>query len=68
MVRFGHFCSAFATGSPVRIPYFFAGMDLAVTTPWRVEISPPTMEGIVLRSTAEGSSFSCFTADQERRN
>lgn len=36
---------------PVVIPKALAGMDLASTTPCLVEVSPPTMAGMVRRST-----------------
>ena len=62
----GHRFIADAMVSAVWMPYFFAGRDFAVTMPWRVFSSPPTTEGIVRRSTAEGSSFRRFTALQER--
>ncbi len=48
--RPGHFCSAMETGSPVRIPYFFAGMDFAVTTLVLFFGSPPMTAGISRRS------------------
>ena len=55
------------TGSPVLMPYFFAGIDFAVMIPCRVRMSPPTAEGIVRRSTDPGCSSSCFSADQDRK-
>ena len=33
--KFGHLRKAFATGSPVRMPYFLAKVDFARTTPCR---------------------------------
>ena len=65
-MRFGHFLRADMTGSPVVTPYFFAGIDLAVMMPCRVSTLPPTAEGTVRRSRADGSSRSRLTALQER--
>ena len=67
MTRPGHFCMAEAMVSAVRIPYFLAGRDLAVTIPCLLVRSPPTTAGIVLKSTLPGSSRSFLTADQDRK-
>ena len=61
----GHFRRAFATGSPVCIPYFFAGIDLASTTPCLDFRSPPMMAGMVLISSV-APLFNCSTAVQLR--
>ena len=66
MTRSGHFSRALATVSAVRIPSFFAGIDAAVTIPWRVFRSPPTIEGMVRKSTPPGSSRRSFTADHDK--
>ena len=65
ITRLGHFRRAMATGSPVWIPYFFAGIDLATTIPVRFFGSPPTQEGISLRS---GSPWLTLLADSQERN
>lgn len=52
-------------GSPVVIPYFFAGMDFATTIPVRLVASPPMQEGMSRRS---GSPLATrFVASQERK-
>ena len=56
MTRCGYLRRALTTGSPVVMPKALAGMDLARTTPCLVEVSPPTMEGIVRRSTGSPCS------------
>ena len=66
MTRSGHFSRALATVSAVRIPSFFAGIDAAVTIPWRVFRSPPTIEGMVRKSPPPGSSRRSFTADHDK--
>ena len=56
---------AIAIGSPVCIPYFFAGIDFATTMPVRFFGSPPIHAGISLKSCNP-----CFTlrADSHERN
>ena len=54
-----------ATGSPVEIWYALAGMDLARTTPWRLDISPPMIDGISRKSRVS-PFFKFSTAVQER--
>ena len=65
-VRFGHFRNASTMGSPVRTLYFFAGMDFASMTPCRLDMSPPTADGIVRRSSSSPKSCRRCTASQER--
>ena len=65
-VRFGHFRRASTMGSPVRTSYLFAGMDFASMTPCRLDMSPPTAEGIVRRSSVSPRSRRRCTASQDR--
>ena len=65
ITKLGHFRRAIATGSPVWIPYFFAGIDLATTIPVRFFGFPPTQEGISLRS---GNPWLTLLADSQERN
>ena len=60
------FRNASTMGSPVRTLYFFAGMDFASMTPCRLDMSPPTADGIVRRSSSSPKSCRRCTASQER--
>ena len=64
--RSGHFLRAMAIGSPVIMPNFFAGVDFARTMPCLLSLSPPTIEGISLRSVS--SPFFKRSAAVQLRN
>ena len=51
------------TGSPVTIPYFLAGIDLAATIPVLVLGSPPTIDGTSRKSGPPRAN--CSTADHD---
>ena len=53
----GHFFSASVRGSPVFTPYALAEMDFARIMPLRLDLSPPTAQGISLKSTVPPCSF-----------
>ena len=65
ITRFGHLRNAIATGSPVCIPNFFAGIDFATTIPVRFFGSPPIQAGMSLRS---GNPSFTLRADSHERN
>jgi len=54
------------TGWPLCTPQRLAGIEAAVTTPWREATSPATAEGMVLRSTLSGFCSSRSSALQDR--
>ena len=64
MTSSGHLRRAIPTGSPVRTPNCFAGMDFASTTPVRFRGLPPIQEGISRRSACP--SFTRRADSQER--